>query len=82
MSSQKHLILLNVKHPRLSLYTKLDIQATIQDHFCLLLLVTAAPSDPRQGPDGLEGQVAPAPAPPEPRLLSNAPATGDRANPR
>lgn len=66
-----------LKHQCLSLCKKLSFQATIQDPFCLLLLVTAAPRAPRQGPDGLEGWVAPAHAPPAPSLLINAPATGD-----
>lgn len=42
-----------------------------------MLLVTAAPRAPRQGPDGLEGRVAPAHSPSAPSLLINAPATGD-----
>lgn len=51
MSSQQHLTLPSLEHWRVSCYTKLNIQATIQDHFCL---ITTGPSDPRQGPDGLE----------------------------
>lgn len=51
MSSQQHLTLPSLEHWRVSCYTKLNIQATIQDHFCL---ITTGPSDPRQGPDGLD----------------------------
>lgn len=40
----KHSVLLSMNCQLLSLYTKLNFQATIQDHFSLLLLVTAAPA--------------------------------------